>query len=236
MTEEIFRNDAYTISCEASVVDVDEDGIELDRTVFYPMGGGQPGDTGVLRAVGSREVVIVDTIKSRVTGRQLHVPSDGAPALVVGDAVTAKIDWGRRHKLMRMHSTLHLLCALIDSKITGAQVGVEKSRIDFNLPDKPLDKDHISAELNRLIGENRPMSAQWITDEELASKPDLIRTMSVKPPTGVGRVRLVAIEGVDLQPCGGTHVSSTGEIGRIRVGKIENKGKHNRRINVHLDD
>ncbi|MED5395597.1 MAG: alanyl-tRNA editing protein [Pseudomonadota bacterium] len=236
MTEEIFRNDAYTISCEASVVDVDEDGIELDRTVFYPMGGGQPGDTGVLRAVGSREVVIVDTIKSRVTGRHLHVPADGAPALVVGDAVTAKIDWGRRHKLMRMHSTLHLLCALIDSKITGAQVGVEKSRIDFNLPDKPLDKDHISAELNRLIGENRPMSAQWITDEELASKPDLIRTMSVKPPTGVGRVRLVAIEGVDLQPCGGTHVSSTGEIGRIRVGKIENKGKHNRRINVHLDD
>ena len=236
MTEEIFRNDAYTISCEASVVDVDDDGIELDRTVFYPMGGGQPGDTGVLRAVGSREVVIVDTIKSRVTGRHLHVLADGAPALVVGDAVTAKIDWGRRHKLMRMHSTLHLLCALIDSKITGAQVGVEKSRIDFNLPDKPLDKDHISAELNRLIGENRPMGAQWITDEELASKPDLIRTMSVKPPTGVGRVRLVAIEGVDLQPCGGTHVSSTGEIGRIRVGKIENKGKHNRRINVHLDD
>ncbi|MGE4562583.1 MAG: alanyl-tRNA editing protein, partial [Rhodospirillales bacterium] len=173
---------------------------------------------------------------SRVTGRHLHVPVDGAPALVAGDAVTAKIDWGRRHKLMRMHSTLHLLCALIDSKITGAQVGVEKSRIDFNLPDKPLDKDHISAELNRLIGENRPMSAQWITDEELASKPDLIRTMSVKPPTGVGRVRLVAIEGVDLQPCGGTHVLSTGEIGRIRVGKIENKGKHNRRINVHLDD
>ena len=236
MTEEIFRNDAYTISCEASVVDVDEDGIELDRTVFYPMGGGQPGDTGVLRAVGSREVVIVDTIKSRVTGRHLHVLADGVPALVVGDAVTAKIDWGRRHKLMRMHSTLHLLCALIDSEITGAQVGVEKSRIDFNLPDKPLDKDQISAELNRLIDENRPMGAQWITDEDLASKPALIRTMSVKPPTGVGRVRLVAIEGVDLQPCGGTHVSSTGEIGRIRVGKIENKGKHNRRINVHLDD
>jgi len=236
MTEEIFRNDAYTKSCEASVVSVDEGGIELDRTVFYPKGGGQPGDTGVLRAAGSREIVIVDTVKSHATSHHLHVTADGTPALVVGDAVSAEIDWGRRHKLMRMHSTLHLLCAVIDSEITGAQVGVEKSRIDFNLPDMLLDKEQISAELNRLICENRPMTAQWITDEELATKPDLIRTMSVKPPTGVGRVRLMEIEGIDLQPCGGTHVSRTGEIGHIRVGKIENKGKHNRRINVHLDD
>ena len=154
----------------------------------------------------------------------------------VGAALTAEIDWDRRHRLMRMHTTLHLLCAVVDGGVTGGQVGEEKSRLDFDLPDTSLDKAHIEAELNRLIGENHPVGFSSVTDAELDAQPELVRTMSVKPPSGQGSVRVIDIDGVDLQPCGGTHVRETGEIGRVRVGKIENKGKHNRRINVHLDD
>ncbi len=234
MTEEIFRDDAYAKSCEATVVSAGAEGIELDRTVFYYNSGGQPGDAGRLRTADGREVEIVDTIKSRDTGRHLHVPADGAPGLNAGEAVTAEIDWQVRHRHMRMHSALHLVCALVDAEITGAQVGADKSRIDFNLAEAP-DKEQLAADLNRLVDEDRPLQARWITDDELAANPDLVRTMSVQPPTGLGRVRLMEIEGADLQPCGGTHVARTGEIGRLRVGKIENKGKQNRRINIHLD-
>jgi misacylated tRNA(Ala) deacylase len=234
MTEEIFRADAYTRSCEAVVAAVEEAGIRLDCTVFYPTGGGQPGDTGTLRTADGRTIRIVDTVKG--PAGILHVPEEGASTLAAGDAVTGEIDWDRRHRHMRMHTAMHLLCAVIDGGVTGGSIGEAKSRLDFDLPDTALDKEHISAELNRLVTEDHPVGAQWIGEDALAANPDMVRTMSVKPPSGAGEVRVLDIPGVDLQPCGGTHVASTGEIGRLRVGKIENKGKHNRRVNVHLED
>ncbi len=238
MTEEIFRDDAYVKTCEATVIEVNEYGIQLDRTVFYPAGGGQPGDTGVLRITSGTgaEVVIADTIHEMGTGIHLHVPADDAPALSVGDSVTAEIDWDRRYAHMRMHSGLHLLCAVVEGGVTGGSIGAAKSRLDFDLPDTALDKEKITADLNRLVDEDHPMAPRWITDEELGANPDLVRTMSVRPPMGSGRVRLMDIADVDLQPCGGTHVGRTGEIGKLRVGKIENKGRHNRRINIHFEE
>lgn len=235
MTEELFREDAYAKTGEAVVVAVDDGGIELDRTIFYPMGGGQPGDSGMLRTYDGRDVPIVDTQKDRDTGRHLHLPAEGAPVLVAGERVAMEIDWERRHKLMRMHTLLHLICATVDAEITGCQIGAEKSRIDLNTEGKP-DKEAMQAQLDDLVARDLPTAAKWITDDELTANPDLVKTMSVQPPTGSGTVRLMAIEGIDLQPCGGTHVARTGEIGKLRVGKIENKGKHNRRVNVHLDD
>ena len=234
MTEEIFRSDAYAKSCEATVTAVDGAGIVLDRTVFYPKGGGQPGDTGTLTAADGRVAAIEATVK--MGDDILHVPTADAPVLAVGEAVTAAIDWHRRHRLMRMHTCLHLLCAAIEGGVTGGSIGESKGRLDFDLPDTTLDKAAITEHLNRLIEEDHLVSHRWITEEELAANPDLVRTMSVKPPSGSGRVRVLEVEGVDLQPCGGTHVARTGEIGRVRVGKIENKGRHNRRVNVHLDD
>ncbi len=235
MTDEIFRDDAYARTCEATVAGVDAGGVRLDRTVFYPEGGGQPGDSGVLKTADGRRIAIADT-KKAADGNILHLPAADAAALKVGDRVTAEIDWPRRYRHMRMHSALHLLCAVVEGGVTGGSIGVDKSRLDFDLPDTQLDKEAIAAALNRLVAEDHPMAARWITDGELAANPELVRTMSVKPPSGGGRVRLMEIPGVDLQPCGGTHVARTGEIGRVRVGKIENKGRHNRRINIHLDD
>ena len=236
MTEEIFRDDAYARTCEATVTDVDGDGIRLDRTVFYSTGGGQPGDTGELKTVDGRSVAIADTRKHPHTGEHLHVPADGALDLRPGETVSAEIDWQRRHRHMRMHTCLHLLCAVVTGGVTGGSIGEAKGRLDFDLPDQALDKEHITTELNRLIEENYPLDTRWIDDVELAASPNLVRTMSVKPPSGAGRVRVIDIPGVDLQPCGGTHVKTTGEIGRVRVGKIENKGRHNRRINVLFDE
>ena len=232
MTEELFRQDAYLKSCEATVTAIDGAGIALDRTVFYPVGGGQPGDTGSLTAADGRTIAIADTRKDKASGAQLHIAEDEDHGLGVGDTVTATIDWERRHRFMRMHTCMHLLLSLIDGDVTGGQIGDGKGRVDFNLPDTKLDKEAIGTALNRLIEEDHPTAARWITDEELAAQPELIRTMSVKPPTGAGTVRLMEIAGVDLQPCGGTHVARTGEIGSIRVGKIENKGRQNRRVNL----
>jgi len=161
-------------------------------------------------------------------------PLPDQPVLGPGDRVTAEIDWERRYRHMRMHSALHLLCAVVEGGVTGGSIGADKSRLDFDLPDTQLDKEKITAELNRLVAEDHPMGARWITDDELRANPELVRTMSVKPPAGSGRVRLMEIPGVDLQPCGGTHVGRTGEIGKLWVGKIENKGRHNRRVNIHL--
>ncbi len=236
MTEEVFRTDSYATQCEAVVTAVDENGIQLDRTVFYPMGGGQPGDTGVLRNAAGVEVRITDTRKGDVPGQILHIPASETPALKSGDKVTAVIDWDRRYRLMRMHTCLHLLCTVVAGGVTGGSVRDGSGRLDFDLPEPTLDKEHITSELNRLISENRSVQSRWITDEEMASKPELVRTMSVKPPSGQGRVRLVEIEGLDLQPCGGTHLASIGEIGKVRIGKIEKKGKHNRRVNVVLEE
>ena len=230
----VFREDAYVRSCAATVTAVDERGIRLDATVFYPTGGGQPGDTGVLRLADGREIAIVDSLKGPSPDEVIHVPAPGAALPEPGTAVTAEIDWQRRHRLMRMHSCLHLLSAVIPGDVTGGLVADGKGRLDFNLPDAKLDKDHIEAELNRLIAEDHAVSSRWIADEELSARPELVRTMSVKPPMGQGRVRLLEIEGVDLQPCGGTHISRTGEIGLVQVVKIESKGKQNRRVNLAL--
>lgn len=231
MTEELFRSDHYLQRCEATVTAVDGRGIQLDRTVFYAMGGGQPGDSGSLTLPGGATVAIADTVKGEGPGEILHVPAPGSAAPQAGDKVVAAIDWARRHRHMRIHTCLHLLCAVIPAGVTGGQVGDGKGRLDFDTQDA-LDKERIAEALNKLIAEDHEVGVRWITDEELAAKPDLVRTMSVKPPQGQGRVRLLDIEGVDLQPCGGTHVARTGEIGRVVVTKIENKGKHNRRVNI----
>jgi len=230
--ELVFRNDAYARSCSATVTGADAGGIRLDRTVFYAESGGQLGDIGVLIPASGAPIVIVDTKKGDGPDEILHIPAEGSALPAPGTAVTAEIDWERRHRLMRMHTCLHLLCAVVTGDVTGGQVSDGKGRLDFNLPNTALDKDHITAELNRLIREDHPVQPRWITDDELAATPDLVRTMSVKPPSGQGRVRLLEIEGMDLQPCGGTHVARTGEIGRVEVTKIENKGRQNRRINL----
>jgi len=236
MTNVLFREDSYLQSCDAVVTAVGEGGIELDRTVFYATGGGQPGDTGYFDLADGTRVDIVDTRKDRDSDAYFHVPAEGATLPRVGDTVSAVLNWDRRHRLMRMHSCLHLLCSVIEGGVTGGQIGDVKGRLDFDLQDTDLDRDAIGVELNRLIAADLAIGSDWISDAEMAERAELVRTMSVQPPTGQGRVRLISVDGVDLQPCGGTHVRSTGEIGRVRIGKIENKGKRNRRVNVLFDD
>jgi misacylated tRNA(Ala) deacylase len=232
MAELMFRDDAYLRSCEATVVAADEHGIRLDRTVFYPTGGGQPGDTGVLKRADGSAIAIVDARKGDGLDDVLHVAAPGSALPAVGEKIVAEIDWDRRHRLMRMHTCLHLLCAVVPGAVTGGQISDGKARLDFDVPGESLDKAAITAKLNALIAADHSVTPRWITDEELAGQPDLVRTMSVKPPTGFGKVRLLEIAGVDLQPCGGTHIRRTGEIGRVEVTKIENKGRQNRRVNL----
>lgn len=229
----IFRDDPYARSCTATVTAVDALGIRLDRTVFYPTGGGQPGDTGELRWAGG-SARITEAIRGEGPDDVIHVPEEGAALPAPGTAVDAVLDWERRHRHMRVHTLLHLLCSVVPGSVTGGQVTADRGRLDFNVPAATLDKDAITGALNRLVEANHPVRPDWITDEDLAAKPDLVRTLSVKPPSGGGRIRLVNIEGVDLQPCGGTHVAATGEIGPVEVVKIENKGKQNRRVIVAL--
>ena len=238
MSEELFRRDAYATECEATLVAVGEHGVELDRTVFYPMGGGQPGDRGVLRLEDGREVAVVDTRRTEGRAGIVHVCETPLARDRVGQRVRARIDWGRRFRIMRVHTTLHLLCAVVaDAGVTGGSIRDDGSgRLDFDVPDPVLDKAHVTAELNRLVREDHRVRARWISEEELDANPELVRTMSVAPPRGAGRVRVLDIEGVDLQPCGGTHVASTGEIGGVLVKKIEKKGRRNRRVNVALED
>ena len=236
MTELIFRENAYERRCNATVVAAAADGIRLDRTVFYPMGGGQPGDTGVLRLADGSELAIVDTRKGETADEVCHIPAEGATLPEAGSTVIAEINWERRHRLMRMHTCMHVLCSLIEGDVTGGAVNDGKGRLDFNLPDTRLDKEKITEDLNAVIAGNNPVEARWIDDQELADNPQLVRTMSVKPPSGSGKVRVLEIVDVDLQPCGGTHVKSLGEIGRVVVAKIENKGRQNRRINLVLVD
>jgi len=230
MTEELFREDSYLRECEATVTFAAPGRVVLDRTVFYPTGGGQPGDTGALILANGSELPIIDTVKDEAG--IAHICDEGAALPSPGDKVTARLDWDRRYLHMRMHSCMHLLCAAVPCGVTGGQIGAEKSRLDFDIGDQNLDKDQITTELNRLIEQDLPLSHRWITDADLDANPDLVRTMSVQPPRGSGRIRLMEVEGADLQPCGGTHVARTGEIGRVAVAKIENKGKRNRRVNV----
>ena len=231
-THLLFRDDAYLQSSPAAVITVDAGNVQLDRTVFYPLGGGQPGDRGTLQTAEGRIFRVTDTRKGDASNSVIHLIDGDAMALTIGTAVSAMLDWDYRYRLMRMHTCMHLLCAVVPGAVTGGQISDGKARLDFDVPGDSLDKDDITARLNALIQGGHRVEVRWITDEELAAKPELIRTMSVKPPTGAGRVRLLDIVGVDLQPCGGTHVRNTAEIGPVVVTKIENKGRQNRRINI----
>jgi misacylated tRNA(Ala) deacylase len=232
MTDELFREDAYARRCEAEVTATLDGSVCLDRTVFYCQGGGQPGDRGRLLVAGGPALEVVDT--ARTDGRIAHRLAEGSEAPGAGTSLIAEIDWPRRHRLMRMHSAMHLLCAAIAHPVTGGQVGEQKSRLDFDLQGEPVDNDEIAERVTRWIAEDHPISHRWVDAAELEARPELVRTMSVRPPTSAGRVRLVEIADVDLQACGGTHVRSTGEIGAVSVGKIENKGRQNRRISLTL--
>lgn len=235
-TELLFRADAYLTKTEATVLAVNErGGIVLDRTVFYATGGGQPGDAGVLARADGGEIAIGTAIydpedKSRV----LHVPAEGQPAPAIGDQVTARLDWERRLKRMRIHTALHLLSVVLPYPVTGGAIGDGDGRLDFDIPEGGLDKAELTEKLNALVAKNAPVTENWITDAELDANPGLVKTMSVKPPRGSGRVRLVSIAGIDLQPCGGTHVRNTAEIGAVAVTDIEKKGKQNRRVRIAL--
>ena len=231
---EIFRSDPYLSSNEATVVAVLEEGLILDKTVFYPEGGGQPGDIGRI-ANNTFEADVRNTIKS--TDGILHFIDNKFGSISVGDNVEIDIDWERRYSLMRMHTALHILCSIVDGAVTGGSVGVQKSRLDFDIPGERPDKESLTQQLMEIVDRNYPVNSSWISDQELQENPDLIRTMSVKPPTGTGQVRMIRIgDAIDFQPCGGTHVKSTGEIGKIKISKIENKGKQNRRINLTWDN
>ena len=232
MTESLFREDSYLKECQARVLRTTDTAIVLDRTVFYPMGGGQPGDTGSIRW-NDGSVAVTDT-RYGADGSIEHLVADMSALPVPGTAVTASIDWDRRYRHMRMHTGLHLLGAVLRYGVTGGNISADKSRLDFDMEDT-IDKDDVNRRLQALVGENHRVSCRWISDAELAAQPELVRTMSVQPPKGAGKVRLLEIEGVDLQPCGGTHLNSTAEVGGIRLGKVEKKGKHNRRVYIELD-
>jgi misacylated tRNA(Ala) deacylase len=230
VTEPLFQQDAYLRVCPAVVIEAGEAGVVLDRSVFYPLGGGQPGDTGMLRAVDGRAWRVVDARKGE-GGRILHVLEAGVTPPEVGTAVEASLDWERRHAHMRMHTCLHLLGSVLHFGVTGGQIAADKGRLDFDTQDE-IDRDAVTAAVNALVAANHGVRSMWISDEELDRQPELVRTLSVQPPRGAGRIRLLDIPGVDLQPCGGTHVASTGEIGPVVVTKVENKGKRNRRVYV----
>ncbi len=230
MTDRIYLEDAYLERCAATVIEAGSDGIILDRTVFYPRGGGQPGDTGRL-IQGDAEVRIVDTIHGG-DGRIVHLAE--GPNLPARDSeVHALIDWPRRYAHMKMHTALHLLGVALPYGVTGGNITADRSRLDFDLPDSP-DRAGVENALNGLIAADHPVSSFWIDEEELDARPELIRTLSVRPPRGAGRIRLLQIPGLDLQPCGGTHVRATGEIGPVRIAKIEKKGRRNRRVYVEF--
>ncbi len=233
MTDELFREDSYLQNCDATVTDVQDNGVVLDRTVFYPLGGGQPGDTGSLTWDGG-EATVVDT-RYGDGGTIVHLLDDGVAVPPIGAAVHCKLDWDRRYRHMRMHTAMHLLGSVLQYGVTGGNISADKSRLDFDMEDT-VDKEAVGAALAELVAGDHPVSCRWITEEELDAQPELVRTMSVQPPRGRGSVRLLEIAGVDLQPCGGTHLKSTSEVGAVRIGKVEKKGKRNRRVNIHLDD
>jgi misacylated tRNA(Ala) deacylase len=241
MTQELFRSDAYLKDCHATVISIDERGIVLDRTVFYPLGGGQAGDAGVLVLADGNEIAIADTRKGkdaegRPTHEICHVPAPGQDEqlakLKAGDSVTARVDWERRHKLMRFHTTTHLLCNLVPQLVNGCSITPDYARLDFNMTD-PLDKEVLTQGIARLVEAGHPVTVGSITDEELDANPALVKSMSVQPPRGTGRIRTITIgagEKIDFQPCGGTHVANTSEIGSVVVTKIEKKSATTRRV------
>jgi len=236
-TDCLFRDDSYLQSCTANVVALTDKGIVLDRTVFYATSGGQPGDTGWLRTESGVSIPIADAVYTDKAKTEIvHVPAEGAniAALKVGDTVTASIDWEKRHARMRMHTALHLLSAVLPYPVTGGSVGDGTGRLDFDIPDATPDKDEVTAKLNEMVASGAPVTSRWIDDAELEANPGLVKTMSVAPPKGTGKVRLIEIKGLDLQPCGGTHVRSVAEIGKVAITGIEKKGKQNRRVRIAL--
>ena len=231
--EELFRDDSYLKDCEATVTDTGDGVFYVDRTVFYPLGGGQPGDMGTVSWDGNT-IDITDT-RYGADGDIAHYVSSDSSLPPKGTPVTLRIDWERRYRHMRMHTAMHLLGSVLRFDVTGGNISSEKSRLDFNM-EEGVDKDAVGTALATLVAGDHPVSCRWISEEELDAQPELVRTMSVQPPRGKGAIRLLEITDVDLQPCGGTHVRSTTEVGAVRVGKVEKKGRQNRRVNLHLDD
>ena len=233
MTEELFREDATLAECDATIVAIDERGVQLDRTVFYPQGGGQAGDRGELIFEDGPRLAIADTRKGQAVGEILHLPAPGQEALLsrlqAGQRVRASIDSARRKRHMRFHTATHLLCALVPHPVDGCSITADYARLDFHMSE-PLDKEALTAGIARLVSEAHPVSHRWISEAELDANPQLVRSMSVQPPRGLGTVRVLEIDGVDLQPCGGTHVSNTAEVGGVVVTKIEKKSAMTRRV------
>jgi misacylated tRNA(Ala) deacylase len=233
-TELLFRDDAYLKTARARVVAVHEHGIELDRTIFYPLGGGQAGDTGALVRASGERIAIADTRKGEGVDSVLHIPVPDTPRPEVGEALALEIDWLRRYALMRLHTALHVMSCVVVAPVTGGNIAPDKARLDFDIDMKLLDAQRIERETNALIARGVETQTVWISDEELDARPELVKTMSVQPPRGRGRVRLLQIPGIDLQPCGGTHVRNIGEIGGIRVLRIRSEGRRNRRVEIGL--
>ncbi|MGO4704201.1 alanyl-tRNA editing protein [Microvirga sp. 2MCAF38] len=237
-TNLLFREDAYARTCDATVIAVTpEGGVIVDRTIFYAQGGGQPGDVGHIRLSGSSEIPVTNAVYGADRSQVVHlVGAEAASRLKPGDAASLHLDWERRFKRMRVHTALHLLSVVLPYPVTGGSIGDGDGRLDFDIPDAGLDKTDITDKMNILIARDAAVTDRWITDAELDANPGLVKTMSVQPPRGSGRVRLVEIAGIDLQPCGGTHVRSTSEIGIVVVTDIEKKGKQNRRVRLSLAD
>jgi len=233
-TELLFRDDAYLRTATARVLAVHQRGIELDRTIFYPLGGGQMGDTGVLLRASGDRILIADTRKGEALESVVHVPAADMPQPEVGETLTLEVDWERRYALMRLHTALHVMSCVVVAPVTGGNISPDKARLDFDIDMSLLDADRIERETNALIARGAETETVWITDEELDLRPELVKTMSVQPPRGAGRVRLLKIPGIDLQPCGGTHVKNIAEIGGIRVLKIRSEGKRNKRVEIAL--
>jgi misacylated tRNA(Ala) deacylase len=233
-TELLFRDDAYCKSATARVVAVHERGIELDRTIFYPQGGGQQGDAGTLVRTNGDPIAIADTRKGDALDSVIHVPASGATMPEAGETLALEIDWARRYALMRLHTALHVMSCVVVAPVTGGNISPDKARLDFDIDMSLLDAQRIERETNALIARGVQTETVWITDEELDARPELVKTMSVQPPRGAGRVRLLKIPGIDLQPCGGTHVRNIAEIGAIRVLKIRSEGKRNKRVEIAL--
>lgn len=233
-TELLFRDDAYLKTATACVVAIHDKGVELDRTIFYPLGGGQPGDMGTLIRSSGERIAVIDTRKGSTPGSVLHVLASDAPRPSVDETLTLEIDWPRRYALMRLHTALHVMSCVVTAPVTGGNISPDKARLDFDIDIQLLNAEGIERETNALIARAVPTETVWITDEELDARPDLVKTMSVQPPRGAGRVRLLKIPDIDLQPCGGTHVANIGEIGGIRVLKIRNEGKQNKRVEIAL--
>jgi misacylated tRNA(Ala) deacylase len=235
-TDLLFRDDAYLKSAMGEVLAVNERGIELDRTIFYPLGGGQPGDSGVLVRESGERIAIADTRKGEAPGSVVHIPAPGMPRPQPGERLSLEIDWARRYSVMRLHTALHLLSCVVVAPVSGGNIAPDKARLDFDIDMGLLDAERITRETNALIASGVDTETVWISDEELEAQPELVKTMSVQPPRGAGRIRLLKIPGIDLQPCGGTHVRNIAEIAGIRVTRIRNEGKRNKRVEIVLAD